>query len=268
MAQYLIQTDAHRPAAVGDVVPLPGDEARHLRTVMRTRPGQEIDLTDGRGWRYRGRLIASGKGDRPAVEIMAAARDAGADLAPQLAVAVGVVKGKRFEWALEKACELGAHRIVPLQTAFAVVVPRGNKQERWRGVLAAALKQCGRSLLPVLEEPTDLDGFLAGTEVTDELWFGASPAAERERGAVAAGDEPPVTKGGAVPREITVCIGPEGGFSAGEIAALGRAGARELDLGPHVLRTETAVAAALAVLQRRCRLWRAVAGAAGDSGGA
>ncbi|PIV82198.1 hypothetical protein COW53_00155 [bacterium CG17_big_fil_post_rev_8_21_14_2_50_64_8] len=256
MPQFLVIPPARRPAAVGDVLVLADGEARHLKTVLRTDPGVELALTDGRGFRYTGRLVTVGKGD-PTVEILTVMQDETEARLPLLAVALGVVKGRRFEWALEKACELGAHRILPLRTEFGVVEPGGNKQERWQTILASALKQCGRCVMPQLAAPEGLAAVLE--DAAAEVWYGASPAAERTRAAGWDPADPEAPVGSGLPGEILVCIGPEGGWSTGEMDMLRRSGARPLDLGPHVLRTETAVAASLAVLQRRRQRLQAVA---------
>jgi len=248
MARFLVIPPADRPAAAGDNLALAAGEMRHLKTVLRADAVAELDLTDGRGYRYTGRLLSGGKGD-PTVEILTAERNEREAGPPLLAVALGVVKGKRFEGALEKACELGAHRIVPLRTEFGVVVPGEHRQERWQSILISALKQCGRCLLPELSGPVSL--VVALDEAVGEIWHGASPGRERERAGDRDPADPAILDAAGPPPEILVCIGPEGGWSAAELEMLERAGSRPLDLGPHVLRTETAVAAALTVLQRR-----------------
>jgi len=253
MPRYLIPADAHRPAAVGDVVALDPAEGKHLVSVRRARPGDELELTDGMGRLYTGRLLDEARS--PRVEILTAREDAVETRPPLLALAVGIIKGKRFEWALEKACELGVHRIVPVISAHSVVMPRHGKQERWQGILAAALKQCGRSRLPELTGPMPFAEALAAAEYQGgRVLFGRAPAEEmvRDSGAPQEGPEPWAE---GIPPTLTAFIGPEGGWSAPELAALRRCGGQALDLGPHVLRTETAAAAALVILQNLRRNW-------------
>ncbi len=227
-------------------MPLEAEEARHLKTVLRAEPGRILDLTDGRGYRYTGRLSPGG-GRQPEVEILTCRRDDQESRPPLLVLAVAVVKGRRFEWALEKACELGVHRIVPLETDFTVVKPGPGKHERWRTILAAALKQSGRCLLPELTVTMPLGAAL--DSLTGFIGYGASPGSEQERGGhSAAGSSPSSVP--EVAAELAVCIGPEGGWSGPELELLATAGAEPLALGPHVLRTETAAVAAMVVLQQ------------------
>ncbi len=249
MGQFLLSPRGSGPAAVGEVTALAAEEARHLKTVLRAEPGRILDLTDGRGYRYTGRL-RQGTDRRPEVEILTCFRDDQETRPPLLVLAVAVVKGRRFEWALEKACELGAHRIIPLRTEFTVVRPGEGKHGRWRTILTAALKQSGRCLLPELTDVMSLAEAL--NTMTDFIGYGASPGAERERGGQdVAGPLSPAVSGPF--GELAVCIGPEGGWSGPELDLLAGAGAEPLDLGPHVLRTETAAVASLVVLQERRR---------------
>ncbi len=248
MRQFLVSPPGGGPAAVGQSLPLAPDEARHLKTVLRTEPDRILDLTDGRGFRYTGRLSLA-PGAAPQVEILSCGQDDREARPPLLVLALAVVKGRRFEWALEKACELGAHRIIPLQTAFTVIKPGEHKQERWRTILASALKQSGRCLLPELTRPMPLAAALAA--MSGRITYGASPGAERERSRAQDPRSSGVQAGGLIP-ELAVCIGPEGGWSGEELDLLSRSGAEPLLLGPHVLRTETAAVAGMVVLQQ----WR------------
>ncbi len=239
MRQFFLAVDGDAVPAVGETVCLDRDESHHALTVLRRHEKAPVTLVDGRGHRLTASLVGK-SGKLAQLEILSVSFDASEQAAPRLGLACGVVKGRRWEWVLEKAVELGAHRITPLLTEHGVVEPREGRRERWLAILRAALKQSGRCWLPELDEPVAVGEWLAGREA-GPLWYGAVPA-ERE---TAAGD--PVATAGA--GWLTVAIGPEGGWSPDERAALVGAGAQVLDLGPHVLRTETAAAAALALLQ-------------------
>jgi 16S rRNA (uracil1498-N3)-methyltransferase len=207
---------------------------------MRRRADDPIHLLDGRGHRLTGHL--AGRDGRAArIGITAVERDEAELAPPRLRLVCGVVKGRRWEYALEKAVELGVHAIVPLLAEHGVVEPGRGRRERWLGVLRSALKQSGRAWLPALGEPVGLDAALAAAG-DDPCFFGAVP-----------GEVDGIPPFAASPTAAwwTVFIGPEGGWTAAERAALAAAGARPLACGPHVLRTETAVAAALALLQDR-----------------
>ncbi|MCP4574302.1 MAG: 16S rRNA (uracil(1498)-N(3))-methyltransferase [bacterium] len=234
------ESAAATPPVVGDEVVLDAEESHHLLAVLRRRTDDPVHLLDGRGHRLTGRL-AGGDGRAARVEITHVAFDETELATPRLRLVCGVVKGRRWEWALEKAVELGVHAIVPLLAEHGVVEPGRGRRDRWPGVLRAALKQSGRAWLPELGEPVGLDQALE-TVGDGPCFFGAVPG---EVDAV-----PPLAAIATAPW-WTVFIGPEGGWTAAERGALAKAGALPLALGPHVLRTETAAAAALALLQSR-----------------
>jgi 16S rRNA (uracil1498-N3)-methyltransferase len=228
------------PPAVGDEVTLDPEESHHLLAVLRRRPADPVHLVDGRGHRLVGR-VAAGSGRTARILITSVARDDDEVAPPRLRLVCGVVKGRRWEWALEKAVELGVHHVVPLLAERGVIEPGRGRRERWLGILRAAIKQSGRAWLPELGEPSGLTEALAAA--ADPCYVGVTPA-EAVQDAPDAAPEPAPW--------WTVFVGPEGGWTAAERSALAEAGVRPLSLGPHVLRTETAAVAALTVLQR----WR------------
>ena len=254
MRQFYLETDPEHPPAPGDTVTLDREESHHLFTVLRGGRESLLDLVDGRGHRLTG--LPRGKDGRLAkVEILSLEIDAEELREPRLVIACAVVKGRRFEWALEKAVELGAHEILPLVTDQGVVDPRPGKRDRWRTLMTAALKQSGRSWLPALAEPLSVRDVLA-LRRADPIYFGASPD-----DAAAVGDPVPVwaeispTGAEDPPQTLTALIGPEGGWSSAEISLMADRGARPVGLGPHVLRTETAAAAAMVFLQALRTRW-------------
>lgn len=253
----------------GDRVWLDRQESRHLIQVLRTPTGGALRLTDGCGAMMTGRLVGRADG-RAEIVLEEITVDGDEVAAPRLLLACAMVKGRRFEWVVEKAVELGAHRLVPLVTDRAVIHPRRGKQQRWATLMRAALKQSGRSFLPSLAEPTDLGSLLA-TEATGLRFWGAAPAdptaaavrphlwphlAERfgpgERSGERSGEQRT-----ACPATLTLLIGPEGGWSEAEYALLRRAGAEPVALGRHVLRTETAAIVGLFALQSLRQAWLA-----------
>ena len=248
MRQFYLETDPDLLPCPGDMVMLDRDESHHLFTVLRGGRDPELELVDGRGHRLTG-LPRGREGKRARVEILTVETDGEEFREPRLVVACAVVKGRRFEWALEKAVESGAHEFLPLETDLGVVDPRPGKQERWRSLMIAALKQSRRSWLPILTEPMSVREVL-GQRTSDPVLYGAIP----DEAAVSAG--PVATRTallgetvGDPPPTLTMLIGPEGGWSPAERSLLSGSGARPVSLGPHVLRTETAAVIGLAVLQ-------------------
>ena len=150
-----------------------------------------------------------------------------------------------MDYAIQKATELGAARIVPILTERSVVKLDARQAEarlqHWQRIVIASCEQCGRATLPLLASPRRLLDYLAA------LLDGPEPAPLR---AVLVPEAPdgigalPVALGA-----LELLIGPEGGLADEELALAVRAGFRPLRLGPRVLRTETAAAAALAALQ-------------------
>lgn len=252
MRQFFLDSPDAAVPAVGDTVLLDPEESHHLLKVLRLGSDRSVHLVDGRGHRLRGRCLDP-EGRRARVEILAVAADPDEAAPPRLRLACGVVKGRRWEWALEKAVECGAHAIVPLLTEHGVVEPGRGRRERWLGVLRSALKQSGRCLLPELDEPRRLADFLASGP-DGPLAFGVVP--DERAGEPAPAGLPTPADGGTVPTWLTVVVGPEGGWTEMERESLRSAGATGMDLGPHVLRTETAAVAALTLAQATRHSWR------------
>jgi len=250
LRQFYLETDPGRSPRPGDEVTLDADESRHLLTVLRGGRDLELRLTDGRGRILSARSL--GEEDRLArLEILTVENDPEESATPRLVLGCAVVKGRRFEWVLEKAVELGVHRIVPLKTERGVIDPGQGRADRWKTILKSALKQSGRTLLTDLEPTTEpLD--LMKSAGTGTVLLGAVPG---EAEAIPWTDllrpRPPL-----VPDSLMIMIGPEGGWTAREREGLQEGGARAVELGPHVLRTETAAVAGLAALQALRQAWR------------
>jgi 16S rRNA (uracil1498-N3)-methyltransferase len=221
-----------RPEAVDrERVHFDAAETRHLRTVLRLRPGAVVEATDGTGRLYTVRLLTLDPGGASgAIE----GRTEPARESP-CAITLGqaVLKGERMSWLVQKATELGVARIVPLATARVVVRPAGEPgpQARWQRIAREAVKQCGRVVVPSVEPPRELAALLAETPRPDASWLLSED-----------GGEPVAAAARATPRpaRLLLLVGPEGGFTAAEVALARRAGARPVSLGPRVLRGESA----------------------------
>ena len=209
---------------------LVGDEARHLVRVMRCRVGDEVVAFDGRGTSWRARVASIGR-DEAVLDLGAAVVEAATRDAP-LTLAVALPKGDRRKWLVEKLTELGVPRLVPLVTTRGVAEATPAAVERLGRSVIEACKQCGRDTLMAIAEPRTV------AEVV---------AAHRAMGGIVVAD-----RGGAplagFDRPVVALVGPEGGFTAEELAAVEAAGGRRVSLGPHVLRIETAAIALAARL--------------------
>lgn len=251
MRQFYLETDPDHLPRIGDLVLLDRDESHHLSTVLRGGRDTEVELVDGRGHRMTCRA-AEHDGKRARLEIITAETDGEEYREPRLVIACAVVKGRRFEWALEKAVELGAHEFLPLETDHGVIDPRQGKQDRWRSLMTAALKQCGRSWLPILTEPLSVQEVLE-LRPADPILFGATPDDGLDPALIRTGSLE--KSSGNQPSTLTMLIGPEGGWSSAELSLLTGSRARPVSLGPHVLRTETAAITGLAFLQTLRAQW-------------
>lgn len=211
------------------VAVLPGEVAHHLARVARARTGDRVVLFDGAGREAAGR-IATVAGRRVEVELDEA-RVVRREPAVAIAVAFGVPRAQRAEWLFEHGCEVGIARFLPLVTER--TRPMGDRVARWRRIVAAAAGQCDRSHVPVVEEPGSVAELVARSDMPAARWVAAL------------GGEP---LGAAAEGEVLLVVGPEGGFSDGELELLRGAGFVEASLGPLTLRTETAVIAGAVLL--------------------
>ena len=220
-----------------DAPELPADAARHLR-VVRPQRGERIELFDGRG---RWRVYEWGDGLRAAGEAQFAARPSAS-----VALFACVTKGSRWDWTIEKATELGVTRIVPVISDRTIVrIPKGNrtaKCERWLRVAEDAARQSDAMWLPEIHEAVDFQESLALVRETD-CFVGALVK------------PPPPSLAGALqkhlelqagPANISIYVGPEGDFTAGELSLLLDV-ATPTSFGPTILRAETAAVFSLSV---------------------
>ena len=220
------------PADIGDShLCLRGDEAHHLTKVRRYRVGDEIDVVDGEGTYYRIRLTCL-EAQEASGEILIRQHEYGESSVP-LILAPALIKGQRFDFIVEKATEVGVVAIFPLITEYGIVQPGSDhKPERWRRLIRAATKQCGRSRLPTLEGPNDVVSTVGALRQDCGLVLLATPAAPM-------GILPKVMAKIEKTR-IGLLVGPEGGFSAVEQNAAQAAGAVLFSWGERVLRADTA----------------------------
>jgi 16S rRNA (uracil1498-N3)-methyltransferase len=221
----------------GDWAVLEGQAAHHLARVLRAETGQLYELSDGTCLRL-GRIENITR-DRVEFQLL---EEVPADR-PSLNVTLllAIVKFDAFEWAIEKATELGVTTIVPLAAARsekALLAAAPKRAERWKKILLEAAQQSRRVRVPVLDD-------LAKCEKAFTLCTAGSRVMLSERA-----DALPMRRvlDGHRSTKAALVIGPEGGWIDAELEAARRSGFHEASLGKLILRTETAVAAALAVL--------------------
>ena len=215
---------------------LPAGEAHHLLKVLRGGSGDRIEVVDITGRLFAAELREGGE----AVVLEELAAPDVADT--EVSLYQAVPKGGRMDLVVEKATEVGATSIVPLLTERGVVNPREGKVDRWRRVAEAAARQSLRLSIPKVSEPVP---------------FSVAVSRVGEKGVLLHNDPgiPPVEA--VVESPAGLFVGPEGGWSEGELRLAGDAGMPLGSMGPYRLRSETAgivaVARALAALENRIK---------------
>ncbi len=220
-----------------------GAEGRHAVDVLRLAPGERVRVADGRGTVADGEVLeASGAGLR----VRVTDRSEVPAPAPELVLVQALPKGDRGPLAVELATELGVDRIVPWSASRCVARWQEDRAQkgvaRWQAVARAAAKQSRRPRVPEvadLASTREVCGLLGDADLAVVLH-------EQARRPLAELDVPATGT-------VVVVVGPEGGLTDGEIVAFRAAGAHAVRLGPEVLRTSTAGAAALAALSVRSR---------------
>jgi 16S rRNA (uracil1498-N3)-methyltransferase len=218
------------------LVTLTADEARHLREVLRLKPGDEVSVFDGEGKEYRARVVQARRefAELEFGEEIATARP---ESPLQITLAVALLKGEKFDLVVQKATELGVTKIVPLMTRYADIKLRDESDAtkrvaRWQRIALEAAKQSGRAVVPEVSLPATFASVLEG----NCLLFserGGHGLTSIETG------------------KITAIIGSEGGWSDEELEQARTAGAQLVTLGGRILRAETAAITAAALLQHR-----------------
>ncbi|MDP9435572.1 MAG: 16S rRNA (uracil(1498)-N(3))-methyltransferase [Actinomycetota bacterium] len=223
---------------------LDGAEGRHAAGSRRMLPGEAVDLVDGRGTRASCRVVSSGR-DSLVLEVVARAVEPAPS--PRLVLVQALPKGDRGELAVELATEVGLDEVVPWVAARCVMQwkgDRGDKQlQRWRSTAREAAKQSRRAHVPEV----------AALHTTAQV-------AARLRGATGlvlheAASAPLTSVALPDDGDVVLVVGPEGGIDERELEVFAEAGAAAVRLGPTVLRTSTAGAAAAAVLSARTGRW-------------
>ena len=221
----------------GALVALPDEEARHLTLVLRLSLGDDVRVFDGRGREHVARVEVAAK---QRAEVRVGVQAAAAPETPvHLTLAAALLKGDKFDDVVRDAAMMGVRVIRPLVTSRTEVpaarAGKVSRVERWKRVALSSVKQCGRAVVPEVEEPQALAVALASLArplvALVEPSLGARP-----------GQLPPR------PDAATVLVGPEGGWAPADVEALEAAGATWFSLGGRILRADAAPLVALTAL--------------------
>ncbi|MDO9519166.1 MAG: 16S rRNA (uracil(1498)-N(3))-methyltransferase [Pseudohongiella sp.] len=220
----------------GSMLTLVDDHAHYLGKVLRVKPGHKLALFNGRDGEFTAEIISVSKRDIE-VKLSDTCNRLPEILLP-VHIGLGLSRGERMDYAIQKATELGVTQITPLFTEFSEVRLDSERADKrtahWQKVASSASEQCGRCTVPVISNPVSIKD-----------WLGTVPAGQ---GFML---DHTGTHGftGEQPEKVYLLIGPEGGTSEDEKTLALQAGFSTVRLGPRVLRTETAPVVALTALQ-------------------
>lgn len=220
-----------------------GQEAHHLLHVLRIQPGDPLTLFDGSGHEF----LCEVRECRRSEVILQVEQQAVVDRELPIILELGVAlpKGDRSRWLVEKCVELGVSRLVPLATEFCDLKAKGESRKKLNRYVVEASKQCGRNKLMEIEELTAFEDWARDAPQESIAQLIAHPGGEpfHSDEFCQAGE---LSGAGAV----RLAVGPEGGFSESEIKLAQELGWRVVDLGPRILRVETAALKLVASIAR------------------
>jgi len=228
------------PSAFNEqTVTLAADEARHLRDVLRLKPGNEVYVFDGLGHEFRC-TVSNSTRDSTELRIEAEVDPAKPESQLQLNLCVALLKGEKFDLVVQKATELGVKKVTPLITRYADIHLRDaadatKRVARWQRIALEAAKQSGRAFVPQITLPVAFDAAL------DVQGVGVM-FSERDGEAL---ESLPATQ------SITALVGSEGGWADEEIEAARARDFHVVTLGGRILRAETAAIAVTVLMQHR-----------------
>jgi 16S rRNA (uracil1498-N3)-methyltransferase len=239
------------------------DQARYLSLVLRVKPGDPITIFDGLGFKYTCKILAVHKKEVIVEKIKK--EEYSVESPVSIALAQGIPKGDKMNLIIQKSTELGIRKIIPLITERSQV-RHTDKIVRWQKIALSASQQSGRDKIPEIDSPVEFKDFLNSIP----------PLRKGDTGGSTTQSSPPLEKGDEEGfynkviifseghknqdlkkvlssfkdvQQITLLIGPEGGFSKEEVTTAVKKGFIEASLGPRILRTETAPIAAISIIQ-------------------
>ncbi len=231
----------HTPHLAVGLLDLPDPQAHHVRDVLRLGPGDEVELFDDAGSTAIATLTDC-QPSRVRVRVERTEPPPPLHLQAQITIASAIPKGSRADWMIEKLSEIGVHRFIPLAAARSVVLPEGTQRlSRWTRLATEAARQSRRAGTMRIEPLVPVADVISAIRLQPGAvgWF-LSPQAESHPIANLLHQQPP--------RELTLLIGPEGGWSDEELNAFTAASFAAVRLTDTILRIETAALVAAAMM--------------------
>jgi 16S rRNA (uracil1498-N3)-methyltransferase len=228
----------HPDRISGSSAVLDGGELSHARLTLRLSSGDKVQLLDGNGVIYQA-VFLSVSPLEGVLEIIS--QDNEPKPALHLTMAMGIVRGERFEWAIQKGCELGVSTFIPLVTERVEnkISGRWKRRDRLERVIISACKQCERARFPFLHEPMHLKDLNPHQyDLAFAFWEEETDSSIKE-----------VLVPSMIPQSCLMLTGPVGGFTKDEVRLMKKSGFLLAGMGPRILRTETAALAGAAIIQ-------------------
>ncbi len=224
----------------GQIVTLPDAAGQRIRHVLRWSLGQVLILFNGSGYDHSAELVTCSK-KAVRARVGPCIRQESPPVL-RIHLALGILRGERMDFSLQKAVELGVQTITPLFTQRTLIqlsgAPLARRIAHWQGVIRHACEQSGRSLLPEQRPAHSFADWLAQPEQAADTMLLLDPQAESHLPQI---NQPA--------RSVLITVGPEGGLTTTERAQAIQHGMMPVRLGPRILRAETAPLAALAAIQ-------------------
>ena len=229
------------PLTTGEIINLPRDKAHHISHVLRMRLGNSIKLINDSGNEYLSKIIEISKKSAQ-IEIGKSIRTTN-ESPLTINLCLAVARGQHMDFSIQKAVELGVKNIIPVISEFSNVKIQddrvSNKLSHWQNIIISATEQCGRSYLTQIQKPVSLTEWMSIESSKSRLIL--HPESNQSMSSISLPDD-----------ELTLMIGPEGGFSDAEVEHAQENGCQPISLGPRILRAETAAVCAVSNAQQ---LW-------------
>ena len=238
LLQPLPENSEQPSLAEGQVFALDDEAANHVGRVLRMSAGQALQVFTGDGYDYSAEIVSASKKN---VEVRITGIQLNSSESPvKIHLGQGISRGDRMDFVLQKSVELGVHSITPLFTERCGVKLSGERLEKkrlqWQKIVVSACEQSGRAFVPEVQMPVTLPQWLAN--LPPALRLTLDPQATKT-----------LREQQVINQQIQLLVGPEGGLTDTEVAAAATANFQPVQLGPRVLRTETAALTALSVVQ-------------------
>ncbi len=223
---------------LGQIISLSPAASQHVGRVLRMEVGEEVILFNGLNFEYQTKIVTINKR-----EVCVSINDCQAisrESNLKITLAQGISKGDKMDFVIQKAVELGVTDIIPILSERCVVNLNQErltkKQNQWQEQAISACEQCWRNFIPTIHEPCKINRFLE--TCVNENKFVLSPIAQKSWH-----DYKNINQ------ELTILIGPEGGFSPDELKLAENFNFNPVNLGPRILRTETAAITTISIIQ-------------------